>query len=85
MLLDTPLGAVVLLSFDRDARLEPHQAPGTVLIQVLEGHVVFTIDGTDHSMHGGDVLAMEPATVHAVHAVEPTRLLLTKFNLAPAV
>ena len=51
-----------------------------MLVQVLEGAVVFKVEGTDHRLEAGQFIRMAPDTVHAVYAPECTKLLLTKIN-----
>ncbi|MDE6108660.1 MAG: cupin domain-containing protein [Muribaculaceae bacterium] len=73
-------GAVTVLALDREVVIAEHKAHAHVLVQVLEGAVVFKVEGTDHRLEAGQCILMEPDTVHAVYAPECTKLLLTKIN-----
>lgn len=71
-------GAVTLLAFDKDAKLDDHAVPYQVMVQVLEGSLLFTVEGADHAMKAGDALVMPKMTVHHVKAAERSKVLLTK-------
>ncbi len=73
-------GTVMLLALDKDVVIAEHKAHANVLVQVLEGAVVFKVDGTDHRLEAGQFIMFEPDKVHAVYAPECTKLLLTKIN-----
>ncbi|MDE6498904.1 MAG: cupin domain-containing protein [Muribaculaceae bacterium] len=73
-------GSITVLALDKEVVIAEHKAPDDVLVQVLEGAVVFKVEGTDHRLEAGQFIRMTPNTVHAVYAPECTKLLLTKIN-----
>ncbi|MBD5276569.1 MAG: cupin domain-containing protein [Bacteroides sp.] len=73
-------GSITVLALDKEVVIAEHKAHADVLVQVLEGAVVFKVEGTDHRLEAGQFIRMAPDTVHAVYAPECTKLLLTKIN-----
>ena len=47
------------------------------MVTVLEGTGRFTVDGTDHLVHAGEVLVMPAKKPHAVYAEEAFKMMLT--------
>lgn len=76
-------GAVLLMAFDKGAKLAEHFTPAMALVQVLEGELKFTVEGTPYTLKEGDYLTLTPGQKHSVEAIEPTRMLLTKLNVLP--
>lgn len=68
---------IALFRFESGGRMPPHQAKGTVVIQVIEGHLTLEIAGEAHSLHAGAVLVLAPGVQHDVQAHETTLMLLT--------
>ncbi len=68
---------VVLVALHAGATMEPHSAPGPVTVQVVSGRLRFGAAGTDTVVTAGQLLALEPALLHDVTAVEESALLLT--------
>lgn len=68
---------VVLVGMHAAAVLEEHVAPGAISVQLLEGSVSFTADGTPHALRPGDLLTLAPGRPHAVRAEEASVFLLT--------
>lgn len=70
-------GNVTLFSFDKDQGLTEHTSPFDAMVHVLDGVAEIKIDGEPHILKTGDCIIM-PATVpHALHAVEPFKMVLT--------
>lgn len=68
---------VVLMAFDRGARLEQHHAPGRVSIHVMEGLVALKVGEQSVELRAGGLLALDPHVSHDVEAIEPSAILLT--------
>ena len=66
-----------LFLFDAGSALREHRTNGTVLIQVLRGHMTVTAGGERHDLPGGSVLSMAAGVPHDVHADVASRMLLT--------
>jgi quercetin dioxygenase-like cupin family protein len=69
-------GNVTLFSFDRGQGLSEHTAPFDALVLVLEGQVELTIGGKKVLAAAGQTVLMPARISHALHAVEPFKMLL---------
>ena len=58
-------------------RLPPHQVPGEITVQCLEGKVDFFVGELKRELTVGAFLYMEGSGEHAVHAIEASSLLVT--------
>lgn len=76
-------GEVLLVSFGKDVEVPRHHVHCDVLVQVLEGEMIFTIYGSPDKyfhMKQGDSIRMSPDTEHSLRGVEPTKITVTKIN-----
>lgn len=67
----------ILMVLDRGAQLAEHDAPGSLMIQVLDGRVVIRVLGSTFTLTGGQVLAIDRDVAHAVLALDDSAILLT--------
>jgi quercetin dioxygenase-like cupin family protein len=70
-------GTVTLFAFDRGQGLSEHSAPFDALVQVVDGALELTIGGVDLRVVEGEIVRMPANVPHALHAPEPTRMVLT--------
>ncbi len=70
-------GQASLMAFDEGATIAVHKAPGDALVQVLEGDVVFVVEGEKRELTEGDYFTMSVGMVHEVYAVKRSKVLLT--------
>jgi quercetin dioxygenase-like cupin family protein len=61
-------------------QLKPHRVPQQLVIQCLEGQVVFETMGRQLTLNPGDLCHLPPDETHAVHAIENSSVLLTLIN-----
>lgn len=80
VVVENPQGVVIAMAMDKDTFLPEHSAPAQLLVQVIEGQIEFTLQGHAHTLSQGTVLAVAPNEAHKVHAIIPSKLLLTKLN-----
>lgn len=73
-------GAVMMLAFDKDTALDSHAVPFDVLVQIVEGAVEFDVEGQLHYLTKTDAMILPAMTVHAVKAVEPSKIMLTRIK-----
>ncbi|MCM1153661.1 MAG: cupin domain-containing protein [Muribaculum sp.] len=76
-------GEVLLVSFGKDVEVPRHHVHCDVLVQVLEGEMVFTIYGEsdkDYHMKAGDFIKMAPDTEHSLRGITPVKITVTKIN-----
>jgi len=57
--------------------IPPHQAPGTVIIQCVEGDIELTALGRSTQMVSGDLLYLPPRVIHSLQATVNSSLLVT--------
>ena len=69
-------GTVTLFAFDAGQELSEHSTAFDALVLVLEGALSLTIGGTLTTAGPGTIVRMPANVPHAVHASQPTRMLL---------
>lgn len=70
-------GQATLMAFDEGATIASHKAPGDALVQVIEGDMVFVVEGEKRALTAGDYFTMSAGTVHEVYAQTRAKVLLT--------
>lgn len=71
----------VQFTFDAGQLLTEHTSPRAVVCQVVEGCILFTVDGEDHRAAAGDVVYLAPGVPHALVAEKPSRLTLVMVDI----
>ena len=69
--------SITLFAFSKGEEIGGHDSEGDAMVQVIEGTGRFTVGGTEHIVHAGEVLIMPAKIRHAVYAVEDFKMLLT--------
>jgi quercetin dioxygenase-like cupin family protein len=72
----TAAGNVTLFAFDAGEELSEHTAPFDALALTLSGALVITIGGVEVRTSPQTIVLMPANVAHAVHAAEPSRMLL---------
>lgn len=75
---ETGNGGVSLVAFEAGQKLDTHLAPSEVMVIVLEGEIVFTMDGKPNDIKAGEFLLMGADVPHSVEAKADSKLLLVK-------
>ncbi len=70
-------GNVTLFSFDKDQGLTEHTSPYDAMVHILDGVAEIKINGEPHILKTGDCIIMPADNPHALHAVEPFKMVLT--------
>lgn len=70
-------GNVTLFSFDKDQGLTEHTSPFDAMVHILDGEAEIRIDGNPHHLKKGDCIIMPANHPHALHAIEPFKMVLT--------
>jgi quercetin dioxygenase-like cupin family protein len=81
-LVKTDLLEVIRLVVPAGKEISPHEVPGEITLQCLEGVVELTIDADRLRLAAGELVYLKSAARHAVRAIEDASLLLT-ILLAP--
>lgn len=68
---------VVLVTMRAGTALQEHSAPGTITLQPLSGHFVFTAEDVEREIAPGELIAAGPGVRHAVQALDDGAFLLT--------
>ncbi len=69
---------VILLTIAKDEILKPHTSKTDAFILVIEGTVIFTLEGVDFHLHKDDLFQFKANQLHAVKALTDAALLLIK-------
>ena len=72
----TAAGNITVFAFDAGEELSEHTAPFDALVLTLSGSLGLTIGGREVRTSAQSVVLMPANVPHAVHAVEPSRMLL---------
>lgn len=70
-------GSITLFSFDAGQGLSEHTAPYDALIQVVEGEMELTVDGTKHAIGAGSSFVIPSGAPHSVHAARQFKMMIT--------
>jgi quercetin dioxygenase-like cupin family protein len=79
----TTAGNITLFAFDAGEELSEHTAPFDALAVTLTGTLALTIGGVDVRTAPQTIVLMPANVPHAVHAAEPSRMLLIMLREAP--
>lgn len=71
-------GGVVLVGFKAGQALTTHIAPVDLMVNVLEGEIEFTMNGSSHTLRGGEFLLMGANVPHSVKANTDSKMMLVK-------
>ena len=70
-------GSVTLFSFDAGQGLSQHTAPFDAFIQVVDGEMVLTVEGTDHRIKAGESFIIPSGALHSVKAEQRFKMIIT--------
>lgn len=77
VLSDTGAARMVLFAFEAGQQLKEHHTSSQILVQVLSGHIMFSVGEQSVKLQAGMVLQVEAAVPHSVVAESNTIMLLT--------
>ncbi|HHT29724.1 MULTISPECIES: cupin domain-containing protein [Petrimonas] len=70
-------GNVTLFSFDKDQGLTEHTSPFDAMVHLIDGEAEIRISGTPYHLKKGECIIMPAGHPHALHAIEPFKMILT--------
>ena len=79
----TAAGNITLFAFDAGEEISEHTAPFDALVLTLSGALTLTIGGETVQTAPQTIVLMPANVPHAVHATEPSRMLLIMLREAP--
>lgn len=77
-ILDYQHFGMILISIEKGKELPKHVANSDATILILEGEIIFTIDGTEHQMKVNDMYQFPKDVPHSLRAIQNAKILLTK-------
>ena len=75
---ETSGGGVVLLGFQKGQKLDKHLSTTSLMVNVIEGEVIFRINDTPHVLKTGQFILVGAEVPHSVDALADTKLMLVK-------
>ncbi len=76
-LVKTPHLEVIRLVVPAGKKIPPHQAPGEITVQCLEGRVAFEAHGKRQELDAGAFLHLSAGEPHALEGIENASVLVT--------
>lgn len=73
---------VVLITALAGSKLNEHNAPGPITIQVVHGEFILTLEGEARKMEQGDIAIIAPEIMHEVECTSDGAFLLTIAHLS---
>lgn len=70
-------GSMTLFSFDKGQQLSEHSAPFDAVLQIIDGAMEITVDGTPHVVNAGEMFIIPANAPHAVNAIKPFKMIIT--------
>lgn len=83
VLLNTQGLRVVFRSLRKGSALSTHTADGPLTVQVLSGHIEFSVGEKVFSLHKGELLALRAGVPHSLRAENRSAILITVAAKAP--
>ena len=71
---------VINLQMRAGESIPTHNAPGTVIVTVRSGKVLFNVEGVETTLTTDDVLVMDPLENHSLTAVTDVDIIVTKLQ-----
>ena len=71
-------GSVILIAIEQGKELTAHKSATDASILILEGEVIFKINGAEHNMKPHDMFSFKKEEIHAVEAISSAKLILIK-------
>ncbi|MGI9189670.1 MAG: hypothetical protein ACR2F9_05925 [Longimicrobiaceae bacterium] len=68
---------VTLVAMAAGNEIGTHHADSPMTLHLLEGHLGFRADGSEHELRGGEVLFFGPGDAHDIRAQQESALLIT--------
>ncbi len=81
-LLQTDSSKEIRIIMPKDAAMKEHKAPGAIVVQVLQGHIWFEVEGKKSEFKAGDMLSLDANIPHSLGGLEDSiiRLSLSKID-----
>ncbi|BCZ19426.1 Cupin domain-containing protein [Helicobacter sp. NHP19-012] len=80
-LLETENSKEIRICMPKGKEMREHQAPGAIVVRVLQGRIWFEVQGAKHTLERGDCIALEAHVPHSLGGLEDSVLNLTLSKL----
>lgn len=80
VLLDTEFSKEIRICMAKDTEMSEHSSPKPIAVQVIEGKIIFGVNGVEHTMVAGTFVTFEGNIQHHLKALEDSILRLTIFK-----
>ena len=77
LLLDTAFSKEIRIVFKKGQVMQDHQAPFSIIVQVIKGCIDFGVNNETEKLNTGDIISLKPNEVHNLLAVEESVVRLT--------
>lgn len=77
LLSDTSFSKEVRIVFKKGQIMEDHEAPFSIVVQVLKGSIEFGLNNETEQLNVGDLVSLKPHEVHNLKALEESIVRLT--------
>ena len=71
-------GDIILIAIEQGKELSEHKSNTAASILILEGEIIFKINGETHTMKPNDLFEFKKDEMHAIEAVTNAKLILVK-------
>lgn len=73
-------GGVALIAFKEGQKLDEHVAPAELMVNVIEGEIIFSVQDHPHVLSAGEFLLLGKDVRHAVTATTDAKVMLVKIK-----
>ncbi|MEM9675575.1 MAG: cupin domain-containing protein [Cyclobacteriaceae bacterium] len=77
VLLETDFTREIRIVFKQNQRMQEHQTPYPIVVQIVEGKISFGVNGTSYSLMKGDLISLTGGVPHDLTALTDSVVRLT--------
>ena len=77
LLSDTSFSKEIRIVFKKGQVMEDHEAPFSIIVQVIRGSIDFGVNEETRQLNTGDMVSLKPHEVHNLTALEESIVRLT--------
>lgn len=78
LLVKNNTGKIILISLEKDAVLAKHVSDTDASILIIEGEIIFEINGEKNNLQKGDLYTFKKNEIHELTALENSKVILCK-------